>query len=133
MNSKDCTSSTFSITGPAEPVRPVRPWSVQKSLYLWSKPCIFRVLVGPIIVKLRFFLNGRTNLVLLPPPLHNHCTSIYDKFHPFQLPFIFMELHPIKNIMLFCLYCLAIRIAFFVIKLSGLAWIESLLSFPSPH
>ena len=57
------------LTGPVEPVRPVRPWSDQKSLYFWSKPCIFRVLVGPIIVKLRFFLNGQTNLVLLPPPL----------------------------------------------------------------
>ena len=31
--------------------------------------CIFRVLVGPIIVRLRFFSNGWTNLRLLPPPL----------------------------------------------------------------
>ena len=38
------------LTGPAEPVRPLRPWSDQKSCHLWSKPSIFRVLVGPIIV-----------------------------------------------------------------------------------
>ena len=57
------------VSGPAEPVRPLRPWSDQKSCYLWSKPCDFSVLVGPIIVRLRFFSNGRTNLELLPPPL----------------------------------------------------------------
>ena len=54
---------------PAEPVRPLRPWSDQKSCYLRSKPCNFSVLVGPIIVRLRSFSNGRTNLGLLPPPL----------------------------------------------------------------
>ena len=54
---------------PAEPVRPLRPWSDQTSCYLWSTPCIFKVLVGSVVVSLRFFSNGRTNLVLPPPPL----------------------------------------------------------------
>ena len=58
------------MAGPAEPVRPFRPWSDQKSCYLWSKPCNFSVLVGPIIVRLRLFSNGRTNLELISPPLH---------------------------------------------------------------
>ena len=53
-------------TGLAEPVRPLRPWSDQKYCYLWSKPCNFSVLVGPIIVRSRFFSNGRSNLELLP-------------------------------------------------------------------
>ena len=57
------------VSGPAEPVRPLRPWSDQTFGYLWSKSCIQRVLVGPIIVKLRFFSKGRTNLALLPPLL----------------------------------------------------------------
>ena len=56
-------------SGPAEPVQPHRPWSDQKSCYLCPKPCIFRVLVGPVIVRLRFFLNGLTNLVLFLPLL----------------------------------------------------------------
>ena len=55
--------------GPAEPVRPLRPWSDQKSCHLWSEPCNFSVQDGPIIVRLRFFSNGRTNLDLLPPLL----------------------------------------------------------------
>ena len=59
----------YSSTGPAEPVRLLRPWSDQKSCHLWSKPCIFRVLVGPIIVRLMLSSDGRTNLALLPPPL----------------------------------------------------------------
>ena len=58
------------ISGPAEPVRPLRPWSNQKFGYLWSKSCIQRVLVGPVIVRLRFFSKGRTNLALLPQLLH---------------------------------------------------------------
>ena len=62
------------IAWPAEPVQPLRPWWDQKSCHLWSKPCIFRVLVRPIIVRLRFFTNSRTNLLLLPPPLY--CYSI---------------------------------------------------------
>ena len=49
------------LTGPAEPVRPLRPCSDQTSCHLWSKPCNFSVQVGPIIVRLRFFSNGRTN------------------------------------------------------------------------
>ena len=40
-----------------------------KSCHLWSEPCNFSVQVGPIIVRLRFFSNGRTNLDLLPPLL----------------------------------------------------------------
>ena len=48
-------------SGPAELVQPLRPWSVQAYCYLWSKACIFRVLVGPIIVRLRFFSNGRSD------------------------------------------------------------------------
>ena len=41
-----------------------------KNLFVYgSKPYIFRVLIGPMIFGLRFFSNGRTNLVLLPPPL----------------------------------------------------------------
>ena len=57
------------FTGLAEPVRPLRPWSDQKSCHLWSKPSIFRVLVRPIIVRLMLSSDGRTNLSLLPPPL----------------------------------------------------------------
>ena len=49
--------------------QPLRPWSDQKSCHLWSKPCNFSVQVGPIILRLRFFSNGRTNLDLLPPLL----------------------------------------------------------------
>ena len=66
-------SSEQARPGPAEPVRPLRPWSDQKSYHLWSKPCIFRVLVGPIIVKLMLSSDGRTNLSLLPPPLKAIC------------------------------------------------------------
>ena len=62
---------------PAEPVRPLRPWSDQKSCHLRSKPCNFSVLVGPIIVRLRSFSNGRTNLGLLPPPLNSMYNSSY--------------------------------------------------------
>ena len=63
------------FTGLAEPVQPLRPWSDQKSCYLWSKSSkilkikILKALVGPIIVKSRFFSNSRTNLALFPPPL----------------------------------------------------------------
>ena len=39
------------LSKPAEPIRPLRPWSEQKSYYLWLKSHIFKVLVGPIIVK----------------------------------------------------------------------------------
>ena len=60
---------TVTLAGLAEPVRPLQPWSDQKFGYLWSKSCIQRVLVGPIIVKLRFFSKSRTNLALLPPLL----------------------------------------------------------------
>ena len=69
------------MTGPAEPVRPLRPWSDQKSCHLWSKPCDFSFQIGPIIVRLRFFSNGRTNLDLFPLLLNEavshlfcHCT-----------------------------------------------------------
>ena len=47
-----------------------------KICHLWSKHCIFRVLVGPIIVRLRFFSNGRTNLALLTPLLYLYHTVI---------------------------------------------------------
>ena len=65
------------IPGPAEPVRPLRPCSEQKSCYLWSKACDFSVLVRPVIVRLRFFSNGRTNLDLLPPPLNSLSTAAF--------------------------------------------------------
>ena len=41
----------------------------QKSCHLWSKACIFKALVGPIIVSLSLLSNGQTNLALLSPPL----------------------------------------------------------------
>ena len=47
----------------------IRLWSDQKSCHLRSKSYLFRVLVGPITVRLSFFSNGRTNFALLPPPL----------------------------------------------------------------
>ena len=31
-------------SGPAEPVRPLRPWSDQKSCHLWSEPCVYQCL-----------------------------------------------------------------------------------------
>ena len=50
-----------------------RGWSnhsdlVRPKILLCSKPCIFRVLVGPVM---RFFLNGRTNLALFLPLLQS--------------------------------------------------------------
>ena len=53
-------------SGPPELVQPLRPWSDQKSCYLWSKACIFRVTVGPIIVRLRFFPNGPSDRYYTP-------------------------------------------------------------------
>ena len=44
--------------------------SDQKSCHLRSKPGIFKLLVGPIIISFRFFSNGQVNLALLPPPLN---------------------------------------------------------------
>ena len=47
-----------------------------------------------------------------------------------------MELHPVTKIMVFCLYCLKIKIIFVIIKLiirSALAWLQFFfhsLSFP---
>ena len=64
-------------TGPVELVRPLWPWSDQKSCHLWSKPGNFSVQVGPIIVRLRFFSNGRTNLDLLPPLLQHTVVVFY--------------------------------------------------------
>ena len=63
------TSHGLPLTRPAEAVRPLRPWSDQNFCHLRSKSYIFKILVGPIIVWSRFFLSGRTNLGLLPPPL----------------------------------------------------------------
>ena len=55
-----------SVTGPVELVRPLRPWWDEMSSYLWSKSCIFKVLIAPIIVKSRFFSNGRTTFSAAP-------------------------------------------------------------------
>ena len=49
-----------------------------KILSLWSEPCSFSVQVGPIIVRLRFFSNGRTNLDLLPPLLFTEDMKRYQ-------------------------------------------------------
>ena len=54
----------------AGPAEPLRPWSDQKSCRLRSKPSIFKLLVGPIIISLRFFSNGQVNLALLSQPLN---------------------------------------------------------------
>ena len=47
-----------------------------ESCHLFLKSCIFRVLAGPIIVRLRFFSNDRTSLALLPPSLMNHINCV---------------------------------------------------------
>ena len=72
-------SFSYLFPGPVEPVRPLRPWLGQKSCHLWSEPCNVSVQVGPIIVRLRFFSNGRTNLDLLPPLL---LSDVYLKVWP---------------------------------------------------
>ena len=41
----------------------------QEFFHLQSKSYTFKIMVRPTIVWLRFFLNGQTNLALLPPPL----------------------------------------------------------------
>ena len=47
-------------------VSPTIPTFVGPKILLFMvKACIFRVLVGPIIVRLRLFSNGRTNFALL--------------------------------------------------------------------
>ena len=61
--------TSFVSSGPAEAVRPLRPWSDQNFRHLRSKSYISKILVGPIIVWSSFSSNGRTNLALLPPLL----------------------------------------------------------------
>ena len=63
-------------------VRPLRPWSDQKFCHLWSEPCNFSVQVRPIIVRLKFFSNGRTNLDLLSPLLIKTWKDHFLKEYP---------------------------------------------------
>ena len=56
--SKLTEETLHSNSGPAESVRLLRLWSDQKSCYPWSKAYISKALVGPIVVKSRFFSNG---------------------------------------------------------------------------
>ena len=68
------------------------------------------------------------SIIIVPPFMISFDYSSY---------FSFMELHPVTKIMVFCLYCLNIKIIFVIIKLiirSALAWPQFFffhsLSFP---
>ena len=69
--------------------------------------------------------TGTTFSIIIVPPFmisFNHSSYVS-----------FMELHLVNDIMVFCLYCLNIKIIFVITKLvirSALAWLRFFLSFP---
>ena len=55
----------------------------QKNFHLLSNSYMFKIMVGPIVVQLRFSSNGQTNLALLLPPLfevHGHSATKIASF-----------------------------------------------------
>ena len=82
------------LTGPAEMVRSLPPWSNQKIFHLQSKSYTFKIMVGPITVWLRFLSNGHTSLAL-PPPLQLELrfmgTLPQKQIHPDEIQLYFID------------------------------------------
>ena len=99
----DTHFQNLDISGLVEAVQSLLPWSDQKFCHLRLKSYILKILVGPIIVWLRLFSNGRTSLALRRPCISKIWSL--QKLRKIQIFFAKLKFETLEN--LDCAKCFA--------------------------